>query len=152
MTKTQRDAIATPATGLLIYQTNSTPGFYYYNSSAWVAVTQKSKGWSLTGNAGTNPSTNFIGTADAHPLAFRVNNIKAGYIDYDVAKGNTSFGYQSLLVNTTGSQNTAIGYKTLYSNTSGNYNTASGNSALYKNNIGAFNTANGFGALYSNTT
>ena len=27
MTKTQRDAIATPATGLLIYQTNSTPVF-----------------------------------------------------------------------------------------------------------------------------
>ncbi len=29
---------ATPATGLLIYQTDNTPGFYYYNGSAWVAV------------------------------------------------------------------------------------------------------------------
>ncbi|MEO8150895.1 MAG: hypothetical protein ABI723_24895 [Bacteroidia bacterium] len=38
MTKAQRDAIATPATGLLIYQTNSTPGFYYYNGTAWTAV------------------------------------------------------------------------------------------------------------------
>lgn len=27
-----------PATGLLIYQTDNTPGFYYYNGSAWVAV------------------------------------------------------------------------------------------------------------------
>ena len=35
MTKTQRDAIATPAIGLLIYQTNSTPGFYYYDGTAW---------------------------------------------------------------------------------------------------------------------
>ncbi|MBK8845008.1 MAG: hypothetical protein IPO27_00040 [Bacteroidetes bacterium] len=29
MTLVQRNAIATPATGLLIYQTNSTPGFYF---------------------------------------------------------------------------------------------------------------------------
>src|SRR5580765_1958317 len=76
MTKTQRDAIASPATGLLIYQTNSTPGFYYYDGSAWTAVTPKA-GWSLTGNANTNPSTNFIGTTDAQPLIFRVNNLRA---------------------------------------------------------------------------
>src|SRR5450755_3884068 len=44
MTKAQRDAIATPATGLLIYQTNNTPGFYYYSGTAWTAVTPSSKG------------------------------------------------------------------------------------------------------------
>src|SRR5258706_3395519 len=38
MTKAQRDAIATPATGLFIYQTNSTPGFYYYSGTAWNPV------------------------------------------------------------------------------------------------------------------
>jgi hypothetical protein len=37
MTKSQRDAIATPATGLLIYQTDQTPGFYFYNGTAWTA-------------------------------------------------------------------------------------------------------------------
>lgn len=36
MTESERDLIASPATGLLIYQTNNTPGFYYYNSTAWV--------------------------------------------------------------------------------------------------------------------
>jgi hypothetical protein len=36
MTESERDLIATPATGLLIYQINNTPGFYYYNSTAWV--------------------------------------------------------------------------------------------------------------------
>lgn len=35
MTQSQRNNIATPATGLLIYQTDNTPGFYYYNGSAW---------------------------------------------------------------------------------------------------------------------
>lgn len=36
MTKAQRDLITTPATGLLIYQTDDTPTFYYYNGAAWV--------------------------------------------------------------------------------------------------------------------
>jgi hypothetical protein len=37
--------------------------------------------------AGTNPSKNFIGTRDAQPLVFRVNNQKAGYLDYsDLSK------------------------------------------------------------------
>jgi hypothetical protein len=31
-------------------------------------------GWGLTGNAGTNPPTNFIGTTDSAPLELRVNN------------------------------------------------------------------------------
>jgi hypothetical protein len=35
MTQTQRNAIHTPAKGLLIYQTDNNPGFYYYDGSAW---------------------------------------------------------------------------------------------------------------------
>jgi hypothetical protein len=77
MTQAQRNAIATPATGLLIYQTDATAGFYYYNGSAWTAVS----GWGLTGNSGTNPTTNFIGTTDAQPLFFKANNQLAGRID-----------------------------------------------------------------------
>jgi hypothetical protein len=30
--------------------------------------------WSLTGNGGTNPNSNFIGTSDAQPLIFKTNN------------------------------------------------------------------------------
>ena len=152
MTLAQRDAIVSPATGLMIYQTNSTPGFYYYNGTAWTAVTAKSKGWSLTGNAGTTPATNFIGTTDAAALLFKVNNSKAGYIDYDAAKANTGFGYQTLYSNTSGFNNTANGYKSLYSNTTGFNNIANGYKALYFNTSGGNNTANGFEALYSNTS
>src|SRR6476620_1518850 len=61
MTKNQRDAITSPATGLLIYQANGASGFYYYDGSKWAAIIPKAKGWNLTGNAGTNPSSNFIG-------------------------------------------------------------------------------------------
>ncbi len=38
MTKTERDAIASPATGLMIFQTDGTSGFYYYTGSAWSQV------------------------------------------------------------------------------------------------------------------
>src|ERR1043166_5120670 len=48
MTQAQRNAIASPATGLLIYQTDKTPGFYYYSGSAWAAVSVKGPNKSLS--------------------------------------------------------------------------------------------------------
>lgn len=75
MTAAQKTAIATPATGLLIYQTDGTAGFYYYNSAAWVPF--GSSGWALTGNAGTTPASNFIGTTDAQDFVVKANNSEA---------------------------------------------------------------------------
>jgi len=47
MTKTQRDAISSPATGLLIYQTNDTAGFYSFNGANWVKVESTDDGVKL---------------------------------------------------------------------------------------------------------
>jgi len=47
MTETQRDAISPAATGLMIYQTNGTVGFYYYNGSSWAEVAATSKTYSV---------------------------------------------------------------------------------------------------------
>src|SRR6056297_2662015 len=38
MTQAQRNAISSPATSLLIYQTDNTPGYYYWDGSAWVQL------------------------------------------------------------------------------------------------------------------
>jgi len=38
MTQAERDAIGSPAEGLMIYQTDGTAGFYYYNGTVWTAV------------------------------------------------------------------------------------------------------------------
>jgi hypothetical protein len=38
LTQDQRDAIAYPATGLLIFQTNESAGFYFYNGEQWTRI------------------------------------------------------------------------------------------------------------------
>ena len=166
MTSAQRNAIITPVTGLLIYQTNNTPGFYFYNGTAW-SVLKTTAGWGLKGNAGTIAGTNFIGTTDAQPLVFKVNNQVAGSIDFS-SNANTSygfkslasnsnfsnsaFGYQSLFSNTIGGYNTAVGTYSLLNNTVGYQNTSIGSNSLQSNQNGNYNAALGYGALLNNTT
>ena len=38
LTETQRDAISAPATGLMIYQTDQTAGFYFYDVNVWTKI------------------------------------------------------------------------------------------------------------------
>jgi len=80
MTQAQKIAIASPATGLLVYQTNATSGFYYYDGSVWVTFGGGS-GWALTGDAGTTVGTEMIGTLDAQDLVITANSSEAMRID-----------------------------------------------------------------------
>lgn len=153
MTRTQRNAIVNPATGLLIYQTDNSPG-YYYNSGtsaipAWVLAGAGS-GWGLTGNAGTSEATNFIGTTDNQALRFRINNTWAG--ELNPATFNVYLGTSAGQSNTTGNSNVAIGEHSLLSNTTGVYNAANGYYSLKFNTTGSDNSALGAYALYHNTT
>ncbi len=65
--------------GMLVYLTTAAgskvPGFYYWDNvtTSWIGVGTK-PGWETTGNTGTAPTANFVGTADNQPLAFRTNN------------------------------------------------------------------------------
>jgi hypothetical protein len=38
-------------------------------------------GWTLAGNAATNPAINFVGTTDAQPLVLRTNNVQSARIE-----------------------------------------------------------------------
>jgi hypothetical protein len=121
--------------------------------------------WGLTGNTGTDPINNFIGTTDAKPLVFKVRNTYAGRISNDgmVALGigaanvlsdasNVAVGKDALLNNGTGAtgnqakSNTAIGNRALVGNTTGLNNTAIGDLSLANNITGSQNTTIGKGA------
>jgi len=71
MLESERDAIATPATGLLIYQTNNTPGFYYYNSTAWVPFGGVDNDWTIHTNGLDmyNANTGNVGVGNTAPTA-----------------------------------------------------------------------------------
>lgn len=68
-----------------------------------------SSGWALTGNAGTTPGTNFIGTTDNKDVVFKANNIERMRINN--ANGKLSVGDNtnpgSLLITTSSSASTA---------------------------------------------
>jgi hypothetical protein len=91
MTQAQRTAIASPATGLLVYQTDATTGYYYFNGVAWQTFTGTTP-WALLGNAATSVGTNKLGTTDAQSLVVKSNNVEGFRIlsDGKVGVGTTT--------------------------------------------------------------
>lgn len=161
MTTLQRTAIASPATGLLVFDTN-TNGFWFYNGTVWQAI--------VSGMTGT-PS--LIQDADGNTRVLTEKNPDEDIIRFDLAGtenmvlrknvsgitrlelpnfwGNHFIGQGAGTANTTGSDNTANGINALFSNITGSYNTANGKGALFANTIGGANTATGSFALLFNT-
>lgn len=86
MTKAQRDAIVSPATGLLIFQMNSQPGFYYYTGTGWTAMSSKGADKTLSNLSATTainsallPNANNtldLGSSTLHWNEAYVNSIK----------------------------------------------------------------------------
>jgi len=82
----------------LVYNTAAvndvTPGFYYLNptATAWVRLStgpETASKWSLSGNAGTNPTSNFIGTTDSQGLSVRTSGLDRMRV---TAAGNVGIG------------------------------------------------------------
>ena len=90
--------LTAPTTSELVYNTatagvapnNVTPGYYYWDGTKWVNLaTGANNDWSLTGNAGTNAATNFVGTTDAVDFVTRTNNTEKTRI---TSAGNMGIG------------------------------------------------------------
>ena len=153
LTTAQRAAIANPATGLMVFQTDGTPG-YYYNAGtpaapSWQQLNVVGGVGDNLGNhtatqalnLGTNALTGVgssIGTAVG--LGVRAdgglnigqnttgNSIYLGSSAGRVNAGasNLFIGFQSGFSNTTGSNNVLVGYNSGFSNTTGSNITALG--------------------------
>ena len=152
MSKSEKNVIASPATGLLIFQDfPDSVGFHFYNGSNWTwigdAANTDSLSWKTTGNNNIK-STNFIGTLNDTALRFRIRNIASGILDS--ATQNTSLGYKTLYNNSTGYGNTAMGFRSLASSTTGSESIAIGASALSTNQTGVGLVAIGFNAMAKN--
>jgi hypothetical protein len=137
--------------------TNGATAGYILQSDAsgngsWVNAQTAAIAWGLTGNSGTTPGTNFIGTTDANSLEIKVDNVISGYIDYNGSSANASLGYQAMSSVTSGHNDAAFGYGALASDTSGYGNSAFGHYALTSNTSGYENVAVGTDALQDNTT
>ena len=80
MTAAQKNAIATPKTGLAIYQTTAPAGIYVYNGASWV----QQAGGGIIGGADTELQFNNGGAFDGDPI------MKYYYNDTAISLGDTN--------------------------------------------------------------
>lgn len=155
MTQTQMTLIASPAVGLLVF--NSTANsFYYYNGSAWTMLLASSAG--MLKDTDSDTKIEVEKNADEDIIRFTLaGSEKMTLIGNRLEMPKT--GTQNLFIgmwagkaNTTGYLNTALGDSSLRYNTTGYYNTAAGHGSLWQNNTGTRNTAFGMNSLTFNAT
>jgi Chaperone of endosialidase len=123
MTTTQRTAITTPATGLLVYDT-TLGQFYFYSSTGWTAIPLS-----------TTTAISYIGTSYLGKTS--------GYGSTGTTEGSGLFSSNL--------NNISIGNNAGNAMTNGGENIFLGSSAGYTNSNGAANIAIGKQALLSNT-
>ena len=132
MTNAQRNAISAPATGLMVFQTDGTAGFYYFDGSSWTSI-----GGGATGTAGgdlsgtyPNPTVASLGAiSGANLTSLTPGNLTSG--------GTFPAENGSNLTNLNGS-NVATGTIPVARLGSG-----SGSATTFLNGTGAFSTPSG---------
>lgn len=104
MTIAQRNLIASPATGLLIYQTNSTPGVYFYNGIAWAQISAGKASSNLNNlSAVTAVSQSLLpGTTNSIDLGSSTKTWKDLYLGGNANVSGTATVSKNLIVTGTG--------------------------------------------------
>lgn len=84
LTEVQKNAIASPATGLIIYQTDNVPGFYHYNGANWVKLSNERITYATVAEAeaatGIDNDLCFVVETETH---YRYEASGSGYTDDD---------------------------------------------------------------------
>lgn len=146
MTKTQRNAISAPATGLMIYQTDNGPGLYYYRGG-WKKLAEGGLADQYLSNLNSPTAVN----VNLSPLGNSTVNLGEDTANWkSLYLGERLMLHSSSFLSAPGNGNNYFGTAAGDSMTTGTYNTATGYYAMLKNNIGYGNTANGYYTLYNN--
>ena len=133
MSTSDRNGIASPATGLLVYD-NTENKFYYYNGTAWTGIDNK---WSRSGNYVYNNSDSIgIGTATPSYLldvtddinlsvekGLRINGI---LVLHSRSNGSIFIGGNAGRNITSAGSNTFVGFNAGRNDTTSSYNTLVG--------------------------
>lgn len=152
-----------PQTGAIVYITEvllpasvtpktanvTTLGYFYYDGTKWLPIAGvTTDDWHITGNSGTTPGINFIGTTDDKDIILKRNNVLAGWL----GTTNTTIGNSAMLSTITGANNSAFGRAAGFGNNAGNNNTMLGYQTMYQSvaGFGSNNVAVGANA-YSGT-
>jgi len=144
MTEAQKNAIATPAAGLIIYQTDGTNGLYYFDGTAWKMSSTSGAGGNfvdLTNNQTIDGYKNFTKDITINDLAIGHGGFK------DVS--DVAFGNNALISNQSGTYNVAMGQNAAHNNNSGSNNVVIGSAANYYNESSSEIVAVGNGALHA---
>lgn len=146
------DYASLPPTGETgkIYITIDNNNQYRWSGSSYIALSQPT--WNKTGNAGTNPSTDFLGTTDNQDLVFRTNNLERWRMTTNgrllSASSNIIMGSNAGNGTITGTNNVGIGGSVFNALTSGYNNTVVGALTAVLLTNGERNTLLGFAPMY----
>jgi hypothetical protein len=153
MLASEKAAIATPAAGLLVYQTDAPVGLYYYTGSAWTIVNSAATGSNFVDltTAQTVDGSKTFSAAISAPNVYSSGDINVNNTPFgrpggasNIRIGAATFAY----VTSVGNNNTVLG-DFAFTSSSGNSNTAIGSNAIRQGDGGSgdFNTAVGESAL-----
>ncbi len=138
MTTAQRTAIATPATGLLVFDTDA-GGFWFYNGTAWVNLSGGTPGLIADTDGDTKVQTEKNADEDiirfdlsgTEKMVLQQNTNGAARLELPDAGHSTIVGHEAGVNNVpvagiSGENNTFFGYRSGNGNTTGYSNAATG--------------------------
>lgn len=162
MTKNQRIAIANPALGLMVFDTDDNR-LYFRSNTGWDSLHTRPPSAILNQflliNQGIASKLTVVDSLHVNGLhvgrgsASNTQNLAFGQnVMKSIGSGNYNigFGYSVLTANTSGQRNIGIGVGVLQNNSSGSQNIALGNSSLNANTSGSNNIALGYQTLWRN--
>ena len=155
MDSLQRAAISSPATGLLVYQTDKQLGFWFYNGTAWVSLSDHDTQNKIC-DADSDTKVEVEQNPGEDVIRFTMDSTEYFKMDgyrLEVKNSNSSVAFgDSALLNGSGSNNVILGFKSGMLNETGSFNTLIGTHAGRSNKTGSFNTILGHSAgLLENT-